>query len=131
MIDVDEWGYTLYIDIDGTRGGDSKLWEDVYPFYVTLSGTVIPAYDMDNAETAGGDSKLHLQTSVHDEFIDNNGRHTQWITKSKTFKESACTMGYVKATTPYCSGVAGNAQCALDNHDCRLKTVMPIKFFGY
>lgn len=130
-VDVDTWGYKLYVDIDGVRGGNGKLWEDVYPFYVTLSGTVIPAYDIDNPETAGGDSRLHLQTSVYDEFVDVNGRHTQWITKSTTFKESACKMGYVNPATPYCQGVALNAQCSSQNHDCRLKTVMPVKFFGF
>ena len=130
-VDVDTWGYKLYVDIDGLRGGNGTLWEDVYPFYVTLSGTVIPAYDIDNPETAGGDSRLHLQTSVYDEFVDANGRHTQWITKSTTFKESACKMGYVNPATPYCQGIAGNNQCAQQNHDCRIKTVMPVKFFGF
>lgn len=132
-IDIDEWGYTLYIDIDGVRGGEGRLWEDVFPFYVTLSGTVIPAYDMDNAGLSGGDSKLHLQTSVYDEFTDGSGRHTQWITKSKTFKESACAMGYVNPATRYCStapAVAGNPSCTQEDHDCRLKTIMPVKFFG-
>jgi len=130
-IDIDEWGYTLYIDIDGARSGEGKLWEDVYPFYVTLSGTVIPAYDIDNPETAGGDSKLHLQTSVLDEYMDNSGRHTEWITKSRTFKDSACTMGYINPSTSYCTGISANEQCAQQNHDCRLKTIMPVKFFGY
>jgi len=133
-INVDEVGYTIYIDIDGAHSGEGKLWEDVYPFYITLSGTVIPAYDLDNPETAGGDSKLHLQTSVHDEFVDASGRHTQWITKSRTFKDSACAMGYVNAATRYCRtapAVTANPQCALEDHDCRLKTIMPVKFFGH
>lgn len=127
-IDIDEWGYTVYIDIDGSSG-NSKLWEDVYPFYVTLSGNVIPAYDLVNEGLSGGDSRLHLQTSGYDEFIDNDGRHIQWVTKSKTFKESACTMGYVKSGTQYCSGVSMNTQCNQQGHDCRLKTIMPVKFF--
>ncbi len=132
-VDIDEYGYTFYIDIDGASG-NSRLWEDVYPFYVTLSGTLVPAYDLNNPELSGGDSKLHLQTSVLDEFADGNGRHVSWITKSKAFKESACAMGLIKASTPYCNtapAVGINAQCALQNHDCRLKTVMPIKFFGH
>ncbi len=131
VIDVDEWGYTLYIDIDGARNGQGRLWEDVYPFYVTLSGTVIPAYDAVNPELSGGDSSLHLQTSVYDEFVDGNGRHIEWITKSRPFKDSACIMGYVNPAAPYCQGVPANAQCAQENHDCRLKTVMPVKFFGH
>lgn len=131
VIDVDEWGYTLYIDIDGARNGQGRLWEDVYPFYVTLSGTVIPAYDAVNPELSGGDSSLHLQTSVYDEFVDGNGRHIEWITKSRPFKDSACIMSYVNPAAPYCQGVPANAQCAQENHDCRLKTVMPVKFFGH
>ncbi len=133
VVDLDEWGYTLYIDIDGARGGNGVLWEDVYPFYVTLSGKVIPAYDTANAGLSGGDSKLHLQTSVADEYIDDaTGHKLDWITKSVPFKTSACSMDYVKATTPYCStapAVTTNAQCATTGHDCRLKTIMPVKFF--
>ncbi len=130
-VDIDEWGYTVYIDIDGAKGGESKLWEDVYPFYVTLSGKVIPAYDIDNPETAGGDSKIHLQTSVYDEFIENNKRNVQWITKSKSFKSSACTMQYIKSETKYCNGINKNYDCTLKNHDCKLKSIMPVKFTGY
>ena len=133
-IDIDEFGYILYVDIDGAKNGDGVLWEDVYPFYVTLSGNVIPAYDENNPETVGGDSKLHLQTSVRDEYIDDTtGRHVEWLTKSKSFKESACLMNMVKEATPYCSrgvAAAGNSNCSENKHDCRLKTVMPVKFFG-
>ena len=132
-IDIDEFGYILYVDIDGAKNGDGVLWEDVYPFYVTLSGNVIPAYDENNPETVGGDSKLHLQTSVRDEYIDDTtGRHVEWLTKSKSFKESACLMNMVKEATPYCSrgvAAAGNSNCSENKHDCRLKTVMPVKFF--
>ncbi len=133
-IDIDEFGYTVYVDIDGNKNGDGVLWEDVFPFYVTLSGTLIPAYDIDNPETVGGDSKQFLQTSVRDEYIDDTtGRHVEWLTKSRSFKESACLMGMVKEGTPYCSSgtaVAGNSGCGQNSHDCRLKTVMPVKFFG-
>lgn len=133
-IDMDEWGYTLYVDIDGERNGNGVLWEDVFPFYVTLSGNVVPVYDIDSPETVGGDNKLYLQTSVFDEWVDDTtGRNTQWITKSRPFKESACAMGYVNASTPYCStapAITTNAQCMTIGHDCRLKTILPIKFFG-
>ena len=128
-VDLDEYGYIIYIDVDGING-DGVLWDDVYKFYVTLSGLVIPAFDADNPETAGGDSRFHLQTSVSNEVILNNKRQTNWITKSKSFKESACTMGYINAATPYCSGVTANAACTSNQEDCHLRIIMPIKFFG-
>ena len=128
-VDLDEYGYIIYIDVDGING-DGVLWDDVYKFYVTLSGLVIPAFDADNPETAGGDSRFHLQTSVSNEVILNNKRQTNWITKSKSFKESACTMGYINAATPYCSGVTANAACTSNQEDCHLRIVTPVKFFG-
>src|SRR5574344_587726 len=36
-------GYVIYVDIDGNKG-ESKLWLDIFPFYVTLTGMVVPAY---------------------------------------------------------------------------------------
>ena len=132
-IDLDEWGYTVYVDVDGEKGKDSKLWKDVYRFYITLSGTVIPAYDSANPGDFGGDSTFHLQTSVSDQYAGASGRVFRWVTKSKSFKESACTMGLVKtdAGDTYCSGVAPDNDCATnDSHDCKLKTIVPIKFFN-
>ena len=124
-VDIDEWGYTVYVDIDGASNGTNTLWEDVYPFYVTLSGKVIPAYDALNAGESGGDSINHLQTSVSKLA---HGVKREWVVKSKTFKESACTMGYVKGD--YCGDINGNTvECPEDNNTCSLKTVTPLKYF--
>lgn len=124
-VDVDENAYLVYVDIDGQRAGNGILWEDVYPFYITLSGTVIPLYDENNPETVGGDSIRHLKTSVADMFAGNS----TWLTVSKSFKESACTIGTVKDTTPYCSGYHYNPRCGQEGHECSLKILMPVKFF--
>lgn len=133
-VDLDEWGYVVYIDIDGTRGGSSQLWEDVYPFYITLSGTLIPAYDSANAGEFGGDSTFHLQTSVMDIHTDpDSGQAVRWLTKSTSFKESACKMGLVKTDgeNTYCSGVEVDELCSTDDsHDCKLKIISPVKFFN-
>jgi hypothetical protein len=131
-IDIDEWGYVLYIDIDNKSNNGSKLWEDVFPFYVTLSGKVIPAFDMYSPEEYGGDSRNFLQTTVQDEFINDQSRQIEWVTKSKSFKESACKMGYIKQETPYCVAeptVTKAEQCSNPEHDCRLKYIMPARFF--
>lgn len=130
--DLDEWGYTLYIDIDGNRSGNGVLWEDVYPFYVTLSGMTIPAYNSDNIDMYGGGNKSYLQVSLQDEYTNNTGRHVDWLLKSKSFRESACQSGYVSANSDYCKAspaLTSIAQCSQEGHDCRLKYVSPYSLF--
>ena len=129
-VDTNKWGYTVYIDIDGEKGASEK-WVDVYPFYVTLSGMVIPAYDKDHPGLYGGDSRNHLQVSIEDEVIDNGRRKIKWLAKSVSYKEAACGAGYVGANTPYCkngNAVSIKSECASSNSLCRLKYVKPIKF---
>lgn len=132
VIDLDVTGYTLYIDIDGERNGNGVLWEDVYPFYVTLSGMTIPAFKIGDVESYGGGSKLYLQVSLQDEYLNNSGRHIDWLLKSKPFRESACKSGYLSANSNYCKtspAITTLAQCGLEGHDCRLKYVSPSKLF--
>jgi hypothetical protein len=131
-IDIDEWGYVLYLDIDNKSSRGGKLWEDVFPFFVTLSGNVIPAYNASSSGQYGGDSRQFLQTSVSDEYSDANGRHVEWVTKSASFKESACKMGILNAATPYCStapAVGLSSSCANSEHDCRLNYVTPTRSY--
>ena len=130
--DLDEYGYTLYIDIDGNRSGKGVLWEDVYPFYVTLSGMTIPAYKTDSIDEFGGGSKSYLQVSLQDEYTNSSGRHVDWLLKSKSFRESACKSGYVSANSNYCSkspALTTLAQCGQEGHDCRLKYISPYSLF--
>lgn len=129
-VDTNKWGYTVYIDIDGEKGASEK-WVDVYPFYVTLSGMVIPAYDKDHPGLYGGDSRNHLQVSIEDEVIDNGRRKIKWLAKSVSYKEAACGAGYIGANTPYCHDAGSipiKSECSVDNSLCRLKYVKPIKF---
>lgn len=131
-IDLDEYGYILYVDIDGERSGNGVLWEDVYPFYVTLSGMTVPAFKTGDVESYGGGSKLYLQVSLQDEYLNNSGRHIDWLLKSKPFRESACKSGYLSANSNYCKAspaITTLAQCGLEGHDCRLKYVSPSKLF--
>ena len=129
-VDTNKWGYTVYIDIDGEKGASEK-WVDVYPFYVTLSGMVIPAYDKDHPGLYGGDSRNHLQVSIEDEVIDNGRRKIKWLAKSVSYKEAACGAGYIGANTPYCHDAGSipiKSECSVDNSLCRLKYIKPIKF---
>lgn len=124
---INEYGYTVYADINGSQG-KSILWDDVYPFYITMSGKVIPAYDKSiNPDGAGGDSKLHLQISVLNEA----SNPPEWILKSVSFKEGACKMGYIGTSTPYCSSTPAygtDPKCVNPESDCRMKLIMPVRF---
>ena len=131
-VKINEYGYTVYVDVDG-NSGDSILWQDVYPFYITMSGRVIPAYDKNaNPDGSGGDSKQHLQVSVLHEMIADSGYWKRtWLAKSVSFQEGACIDGYVGENTPYCSngGYRNHDFCMADTSSCTMKTIRPIKFF--
>lgn len=128
-VNVNEFGYTVYLDIDGEKGS-STLWEDVFPFYITMAGKVIPLYHTEGEKECGGTSRQHLMTSVQKEVITTTGhRQVLWIKKSVPFKESACTSGYINSTTPYCSGVSLEPTCNEGANVCILKYVSPVKFF--
>ena len=129
-VDTNKWGYTVYIDIDGEKGASEK-WVDVYPFYVTLSGMVIPAYDKDHPGLYGGDSRNHMQVSIENEIIHEGRRKIEWLAKSVSYKEAACGAGYIGANTPYCHDAGSipiKSECSVDNSLCRLKYIKPIKF---
>ena len=129
-VKANEYGYTVYIDIDGANSS-SELWVDVYPFYITLDGQVIPAYDKAHPGINGGDSRNHMQVSIEDEVIDGGRRRIRWLDKSVSYKEAACQAGYIGANTPYCrdgNAVAYNNECSVDNSFCRLKYIKPVKF---
>ena len=129
---TNSYGYTVYVDIDGSRG-DSQLWSDVYPFYITLSGKIIPAYDSANPEQSGGDSVRHMQVSVENENYNSGRRSIKWLAKSVPFKEGACIAGYVGDSTPYCKNGTSYTQaveCTSNiNSFCRVKQIQPVKFF--
>ena len=129
---TNEWGYTVYVDIDGSKG-DSQLWIDVYPFYITLSGKIIPAYDTSNSNSSGGDSVRHLQVSAENENYASGRRSTKWLARSVSFKEGACISGYVGDATPYCkngTSFTKAGECTTNyNSMCRVKQIMPVKFF--
>lgn len=121
-IDANKWGYTIYIDLNGDKG-NGELWDDVYKFYIPLSGKVIPAY---NAEGDGGDNKFHLEASVRDET------NEKWIRKSVSFREAACISEYVGLTSKYClkdntDEEIDDTPCAEEGVDCALKIIKPLR----
>ena len=126
---INTFGYTVYLDIDGEKGS-STLWEDVYKFYITMAGKVIPAYDENNPnEEVGGNSRRHLMTSVERETIVDGRRQMRWLKKSVTFKEGACTSNYLGASSRYCNGENLLPDCNDPINPCLMKHVSPVKFF--
>ena len=118
----------------GGRNGGSVLWEDVFPFYVTLSGKVIPAYNTDAIAQFGGGSRYYLQTSIQVDSVDAQGATQFWLdgAKSISFRQAACMSGYVGAATQYCSrtpAVTESATCSEENNSCSIKKVSPIRWF--
>ena len=126
---INTFGYTVYLDIDGEKGS-STLWEDVYKFYITMAGKVIPAYDENNPnEEVGGNSRRHLMTSVEKEAIVDGRRQMRWLKKSVTFKEGACTSNYLGSSSRYCNGVNLLPDCNDPINPCFMKHISPVKFF--
>lgn len=129
---INTYGYTVYLDIDGEKG-TSTLWDDVYKFYITMSGKVIAAYDeSDISKEIGGNSRLYLMTSVQKDVIESGRRKIKWLKKSVTFKDGACSSGYIGASTPYCTNnpaVNLIPECDDSTNPCQLKHVRPIKYF--
>lgn len=127
----DAEAYTIYIDIDGQRSL-TALYNDVYPFYLTKSGKVIPAYPTaSNAVPAGGNATDSMLFSVrYEEIVSEAGvdkRIEHWLLKSVSFKEAACKSGYIKSNT-YCSGYSIDANCSSETSDCILVPLKPIKY---
>ena len=134
VIYMDEYGYTLYVDIDGGKSGDSILWEDIFPFYVTLSGKVIPVFKSDDISSFGGGSRYYLQTSIQVDSTNNEGATQYWLegAKSISFREAACRSGYIDASAAYCKtapAIAKSSICSRENTVCSIKKVCPIKPF--
>ena len=124
-------GYIIYADVDGQNNGDSKLWEDVYPFYITLSGKVIPVFDKTaNPDGSGGDSVNHLQMNVVRKRFQQRG--LRWVAQGVSFQEAACRSGYIDFRAPYCDGYQIDPGCNINSNNvssCKLKPVKPIGFF--
>ncbi len=122
--------YLVYVDIDGERN-DSTLWEDIYPFYITLNGYVIPAYK--DGGIGGANNIVDMATSIeYDDVNPSNGNvNSRWLAKNITFQDAACRSGFVNALG-YCGSRETDDICkkATDKYaNCRVRVIAPIKIF--
>lgn len=122
-------GYIIFVDIDGDRG-DSHLWEDIFPFYITTYGKVIPAWKDDTGLSTvspstdpGAKSKELLQASVY-EFYSNT-----YPVKSVSYQKAACNAGTIKGD--YCDDIEQVTACMTTTDkqaDCSVKIIVPIRW---
>lgn len=131
--DSDIQGFIIYVDIDGDRSS-SEIYKDVFPFFITLSGKVIPAYPTDSdSDEAGGNNPDEMVCSARYDTIELDPtnsyyvRYEHWIVKSVSFQEAACKSGYVKSST-YCGSYAVDGNCGADDSDCILEPLKPVKY---
>ena len=121
----DREGFIVYVDVNGASGG-SKLWEDVFPFYILKSGKIIPAYNDD--PSAGANNVEHLEVNVvYDSYVSGN-REINLLLKNTNFRSAACATGYIKSSK-YCDGKVQYDLCKKDYHDCRMIIKEPVKLF--
>ena len=139
----DRKGWLLYLDVNG-KSGRSRLYEDVYPFYLLKSGKIVPDYEAGNVAGASSEENMSVQV-LYDEFDDvNNIRLERRLTPVATggadvnsFKSAACASGYIKSAT-YCGynvdannnliNPNNNPDCSQNvTMDCRIKVKAPIR----
>ena len=139
----DRKGWLLYLDVNGKKGR-SRLYEDVYPFYLLKSGKIVPDYEAGNVAGASSEENMSVQV-LYDVFDDvNNIRLERRLTPVATggadvnsFKSAACASGYIKSAT-YCGyevdadnnliNPNNNPDCSQNvTMDCRIKVKAPIR----
>ena len=138
-ISADKSGFVIYIDVDGSRS-KTRLYDDVFPFYLTESGKLIPGYD--STITAGANCEKNLAFDiVYDKFSGSNRKVKKYeagtVTGSdlNSFKNTACVSGYVRSLkycgiSPDMSIIYDGVNCKTDKKaDCRLKVRKPLRIF--
>ncbi len=123
----DRQGFILFIDVDGSTG-KSTLYEDVFPYYLTVSGKVIPGYKDSTGNHSGAANKDHLSMNVIYDNYSGNNREIKLLMKDSNFKRAACTTGYVRSSK-YCDGNVQYNLCKKQEHDCRFIINKPWKVF--
>ena len=114
-------GFTVYVDINGDKG-NSKLWEDIYPFYIATDGMVYPGYPLDamkqipgkddsynsNSVYMGGNSSAYLPVNLY--YIEPGPVAKKHFVKTGvSFAYAACMSRRISPYAPYCSNLGKNS----------------------
>ncbi len=130
----EENGYTIWIDLNGHGHGDDKLYYDVMPFHITLSGKVVPGvgyvngkrgYDHDGLD-AGGNKEL-LAFDIVQSVPDSNIQTVK--ARSLSFRAAACMSGYISASTSgYCKySIDDIISQMTDCNNCEIRLVKKLR----
>ncbi len=145
------YAYVVWVDVNGHGNGEDTLHYDIFEFYITRSGKVIPVYgtvsgirgyDYVPASMDAGGNKSLMAFDVRYTKADSN---YSWILSDSyhavAFPHAACASGYLTAGTSYCSnfkyncdssgntcttGVSKDASCT-DAADCKIQLVKKLK----
>lgn len=138
--EADREGFVVYVDVDGTRS-KSKLYDDVFPFYLTKSGKVIPGYDASIIAGANCEKSLAFDI-LYDDFSSGDRKlkrldgTTLDNTDTYSFKNAACLSGYVKSLKycgfdPAVGKEVNGINCNTNTQaDCRIRVRKPIRIFN-
>ncbi|MCM1010471.1 MAG: prepilin-type N-terminal cleavage/methylation domain-containing protein [Fusobacterium sp.] len=133
--DPEKNGYEVWVDINGHGEGEDKKYYDVMPFYITLSGKVVPGvgtispairgYEFDGLD-AGGNSSLMAFDIV--KVADDD--KLEVLARSLSFREAACRAGYIADGTNICKyDIDNETPIDLDclNERCDIRLVKKLK----
>lgn len=120
--DTEKKGYTIWVDINGHGQGEDKKYYDVMPFYITLSGKVVPGYGEVlgirgyefNEFDAGGNPSLIAFDIV--KVADNDSLEV--LARSLSFREAACRSGYLHEGANICRNNGIDDVITVDNTNC-------------
>ena len=133
-------GFTVYADINGIKNGTGTLWDDVFPFYITSTGYVIPGYPLDASKDAeadnplttvyrGGNDYSYLPVDVYYHELDNihSTKKRVLVSSNVSFARGACVAGLVQNNSPYCKNIfdTTKAQYTAVYDEERSKCVVP------
>lgn len=123
----DRIAYIVYVDVNGEKKGKGVLYQDVFPFYLTISGKVIPAYD--SSTESGGSSPEHLSLNIiYDSYTESGTRVVKAEKTNLDFVTAACETGYIRSAK-YCGAKVPLDICSDPEKDCRFIVNKPMKFF--
>jgi len=121
-------GFTVYADINGADKGTGTLWDDVFPFYITTNGKVIPAYPLDASKKIeeadsmttvfrGGNDSSYLSVDVYYHQLDSvhSTKRRVLVSSNISYARGVCVAGIVPNNSPYCKNLFYADSVALKN----------------
>ena len=124
-------GFTIFIDING-KSGKSNLYEDVFPFYLMLDGSVVPDYDYSGIGGANDSEMLSFGVTYND--FSSGSRQIKSLENDISYQRAACLTGAV--TSPvYCKDAKANTTISKSSictteANCKIKVNKPFVMFG-